>query len=98
MFTAVWLKAALSSRSDLDLDHGFTGRSARRKNHSPLSGQSTDRATAVCIKIGFDTSLLSEVTSAEEQPVWAYTGWQHFCLPVWGDDLTLKLPVVTLNH
>ena len=37
------------------------------------------------------------MTSAEEQPVWAY--WlAHFCLPVWGDDLTLKLPVVTLNR
>lgn len=48
-------------------------------------------------KIGFDTGLLSEATSAEEQPVWSY--WlAHFCLPVWGDDLTLKLPVVTLNR
>ncbi|EBS6254467.1 nucleotidyltransferase domain-containing protein, partial [Salmonella enterica subsp. enterica serovar Chester] len=89
---------AVPGRSDLDLTLVL---------HRPLSAAEktilrcldkalTARHSSVS-KIGFDTGLLSEVTSAEEQPVWAY--WlAHFCLPVWGDDLTLKLPVVTLNR
>ena len=89
---------AVPGRSDLDLTLVL---------HRPLSAAEktilrcldkalTARHSSVS-KIGFDPGLLSEVPSAEDQPVWAY--WlAHFCLPVWGDDLTLKLPVVTLNR
>ena len=77
---------AVPGRSDLDLTlvlHRSLS-AAEKTILRSLDKALTARHSSVS-KIGFDTGLLSEVTSAEEQPVW-------------GDDLTLKLPVVTLNR
>ncbi|WP_235843633.1 nucleotidyltransferase domain-containing protein [Morganella psychrotolerans] len=89
---------AVPGRSDLDLTLVLNSSltSAEKYALTSLDTALTSRHHSVT-KIGFDTGLLTEATSPAQQAVWSY--WlANFCLPVYGEDLTLKLPPVSLNR